>query len=70
MRVSIAPSTVKGRVTVPPSKSYTHRALILGSLAEGETVIENFLSSDDTLYTLNACRSLFGILGYHTIQSG
>ena len=58
MRLKITPSAVAGRVSVPPSKSYTHRALILGSLAEGETIIENPLTSDDTLYTIDACRSL------------
>ena len=58
MRLRITPSTVSGTVSAPPSKSYTHRALILGSLAQGETVIENFLVSDDTQYTINALRSL------------
>ncbi len=58
MRLRITPSPVGGMVSAPPSKSYTHRALILGALAEGETVIENFLASDDTRYTINACRSL------------
>ncbi|MBM4432955.1 MAG: 3-phosphoshikimate 1-carboxyvinyltransferase, partial [Chloroflexi bacterium] len=43
--MKIAPSTIAGKVTAPPSKSYTHRVLILGALADGETVIENFLSS-------------------------
>ncbi len=42
----------------PPSKSYTHRAVILASLAAGESVIENPLLSDDTMYTINACRYL------------
>ena len=58
MRLRITPSAVGGTVSAPPSKSYTHRALILGSLAQGETVIENFLRSDDTQYTIDACRSL------------
>jgi len=58
VRLRITPSTVSGTVSAPPSKSYTHRALILGSLAQGETVIENFLASDDTRYTINACRAL------------
>ena len=58
MKLRIKPSAVSGMVSAPPSKSYTHRALILGSLAQGETVIENFLASDDTQYTINACRSL------------
>lgn len=58
MRLKVSPSTVAGKISAPPSKSYTHRALILASLADGETVIENYLSSDDTLHTINACRAL------------
>jgi len=58
LRVRITPSSVTGVVSAPPSKSYTHRAVILASLAEGETEIENPLISDDTLYTVDACRSL------------
>lgn len=58
MRVKIFPSPVSGTISVPPSKSYTHRAIILGSLAEGETVIENYLDADDTRYTIDACRAL------------
>jgi len=58
MRLRITPSAVSGTVSAPPSKSYTHRALILGSLAHGETVIENVLASDDIQYTINALRSL------------
>jgi 3-phosphoshikimate 1-carboxyvinyltransferase len=49
---------VTGELSAPPSKSYTHRAVILASLAAGETSIENPLLSDDTLYTIDACRSL------------
>ena len=58
MRVRITPSSVTGVVSAPPSKSYTHRAVILASLAAGETRIENPLASDDTLYTVDACCSL------------
>jgi 3-phosphoshikimate 1-carboxyvinyltransferase len=39
------------RVTAPPSKSYTHRALVAAGLAEGESTIEHPLSSTDTLVT-------------------
>jgi 3-phosphoshikimate 1-carboxyvinyltransferase len=52
------PSSLSGQVVAPPSKSYTHRAVIVASLASGESVIENPLLSDDTLFTINACRSL------------
>jgi 3-phosphoshikimate 1-carboxyvinyltransferase len=58
VNLRIKPSLVSGIVSAPPSKSYTHRALILGSLAYGDTVIRNYLDSDDTQYTINACRSL------------
>ncbi len=58
MKVRITPSPVTGEVTAPPSKSYTHRAVILASLAAGESIIENPLLSDDTRYTIDACRSL------------
>jgi len=58
VKVRITPSSVTGEVSAPPSKSYTHRAVIIASLAAGETVIENPLVSDDTLYTIDACRSL------------
>ncbi len=58
MRLKITPSSLSGQVVAPPSKSYTHRAVILASLAEGESIIQNSLLSDDTLYTINACRTL------------
>jgi 3-phosphoshikimate 1-carboxyvinyltransferase len=58
VKVRIIPSTVTGEVSAPPSKSYTHRAVIVASLAMGESLIEDPLLSDDTLYTINACRSL------------
>jgi 3-phosphoshikimate 1-carboxyvinyltransferase len=44
--------------TAPPSKSYTHRALITGALAEGETTIKNPLDADDTRLTAGALRAL------------
>jgi 3-phosphoshikimate 1-carboxyvinyltransferase len=44
--------------TAPPSKSYTHRALIAGALAEGETHIRNPLYADDTRLTAAALRAL------------
>ena len=38
-------------VTIPGSKSVTHRALIAGALANGRTVLENPLHSEDTFHT-------------------
>jgi 3-phosphoshikimate 1-carboxyvinyltransferase len=39
-------------ITIHGSKSYTHRALIVSALAEGESVLVNVLRSDDTERTL------------------
>jgi 3-phosphoshikimate 1-carboxyvinyltransferase len=58
VKARITPSAVSGEVSAPPSKSYTHRAVILTSLATGESIIHNPLISDDTLHTIDACRSL------------
>jgi 3-phosphoshikimate 1-carboxyvinyltransferase len=58
VKVRITPSPVTGEVSAPPSKSYTHRAVIIASLASGESTIQSPLLSDDTLYTIDACRSL------------
>jgi len=43
---------LKGEITVLGDKSLSHRALILGSLAQGETIIKGFLASQDCLATL------------------
>lgn len=45
-------------VTAPPSKSYTHRALIVAAMADGVSTIKNPLYSGDTLVTCRALRAL------------
>jgi 3-phosphoshikimate 1-carboxyvinyltransferase len=60
MNVTIPRSgSVDLKATAPPSKSYTHRALIAGVLAEGETTIKNPLYADDTRLTAGALRALY-----------
>ena len=49
---------VHGSVRVPGDKSISHRSLILGGLASGQTVVTGFLPSDDCLRTLSAFSSL------------
>jgi len=49
---------VKLLFEAPPSKSYTHRALFCAALADGMSVIENPLSSDDTCVTCEALEKL------------
>ena len=48
---------LQGTVAAPPSKSYTHRAILIGSLANRATVV-NPLKCDDTTHTLALCRKL------------
>src|SRR5271170_4321938 len=49
---------LKGRVRVPGDKSISHRALILGALAVGETSIAGLLEGEDVINTANAVRAL------------
>ncbi len=51
-------SNISARVRIPGSKSITHRALIAAGLAEGESLLEEFLSCEDTLYTADGLRQL------------
>ena len=50
--------TVNGRIRVPGDKSISHRAVILGSIAEGVTRVSGFLEGEDSLNTLAAFREL------------
>lgn len=49
---------VRGTLTVPGDKSISHRALMLAGIADGESVVDGFLESEDCLATLAAMRSL------------
>ncbi|MBT8420174.1 MAG: bifunctional prephenate dehydrogenase/3-phosphoshikimate 1-carboxyvinyltransferase, partial [Gammaproteobacteria bacterium] len=56
---SVTPGgTVQGRLQVPGDKSISHRAMILGAIAEGDTEIIGFLHGEDTLATLAAFRDM------------
>ncbi len=50
---------LRGRARPPGDKSISHRALILGALAQGRTEIEGLLEADDVMRTAAAAR-LFG----------
>ena len=50
--------SLKGRVRVPGDKSISHRALILGALAVGETRISGLLEGEDVLNTAKAVQAL------------
>ncbi len=56
---TVSPShTLRGRLRVPGDKSISHRAVMLGSLAEGTTRVSGFLEGEDCLATLNAFRAM------------
>jgi len=50
--------SLQGRVRVPGDKSISHRAVMLGSLAEGTTQVTGFLEGEDSLATLRAFRAM------------
>ena len=61
MRLRASPSgPIRGEARVPGDKSLSHRALILGALAEGVTRIRGLSEGDDVLATVAALQA-FGI---------
>ena len=58
-RLTVRPSVpLRGRVRVPGDKSISHRALLLGALADGPSRIGGFLPCGDCLATLACLRAL------------
>ncbi|WP_292460816.1 3-phosphoshikimate 1-carboxyvinyltransferase [Methanothermococcus sp.] len=49
---------IKGNIYAPPSKSYTHRAVICASLSDGISEIKNPLNSADCLSSVHGARML------------
>lgn len=49
---------IKGKVRVPGDKSISHRAVMLGSIADGVTHVSGFLSGADAIATMNAFRAM------------
>ena len=58
IRTIIGGANLQGIIEVPGDKSISHRALIIGSIAEGETTISGFLHSEDPLSTADCLRKL------------
>lgn len=49
---------LKGEISIPADKSISHRAVILASLANGQSIIKNFSKGQDPLSTLQICKNL------------
>ena len=58
MNAIIIPKRLSGDVTVPSSKSASHRAIICAALAKGKSRIKGVSLSDDILATLGAIKAL------------
>ncbi|MGI0130901.1 MAG: 3-phosphoshikimate 1-carboxyvinyltransferase, partial [Thermoplasmata archaeon] len=56
--IRVAPGTVTGSLRAPPSKSYTHRALVAGHLAQRSYAVDRPLDAEDTRATARALRPL------------
>jgi 3-phosphoshikimate 1-carboxyvinyltransferase len=58
--IEITPLTgpLDARVVLPGSKSITNRAMVLAALAQGRSVLESVLLSDDTRYMSDALRAM------------
>ncbi|HIT90054.1 MAG TPA: 3-phosphoshikimate 1-carboxyvinyltransferase [Candidatus Merdenecus merdavium] len=50
--------SMKGNIMIPGDKSISHRAIIFGAIAEGDTKITNFLEGADCISTMECFRDL------------
>lgn len=51
-------NTLRGDITVPGDKSISHRAIVSGVLARGNTEIDHFLLSEDCISTIECFRKM------------
>ncbi|ANZ94462.1 3-phosphoshikimate 1-carboxyvinyltransferase [Brochothrix thermosphacta] len=58
MKIVNAIKQLNGTIEVPGDKSISHRAIMFGALANGQTTIEHFLHGEDCLSTIAVFRQL------------
>ncbi len=58
MKINHASNGLHGELSVPGDKSISHRAVMFGSIASGDTVIRGFLKSADCISTMNCFRTM------------
>ena len=59
MKFCVQPGrALSGRIRVPGDKSISHRAVMLGALADGTTTISGFLNGEDCLCTMKAFQAM------------
>ncbi|ONI43588.1 3-phosphoshikimate 1-carboxyvinyltransferase [Candidatus Epulonipiscium fishelsonii] len=57
-KIKITPSKLSGEITIPPSKSMAHRAIICASLSSESSTISNIDFSEDIIATIDGMRAL------------
>ena len=58
MEITVRPSSLKGTIRIPGSKSHTIRGLLFATLASGRSVLSSPLYSSDTNSCIECCRLL------------
>lgn len=58
MKIEVSKGKLKGNIRIPASKSHTIRALLIATLAEGESIISYPLISSDTKACKEACKAM------------
>lgn len=64
MKAIVTKSVATGSIQAPPSKSFSHRALIAAGLGDGECILEGVLESEDIYATLEGLTALGAVYSY------
>jgi 3-phosphoshikimate 1-carboxyvinyltransferase len=62
-------ASLRGHIAVPGDKSISHRAVLFGAIADGETAVRGFGRSGDTKATIEAVRALGVAVGEDDVDS-
>lgn len=60
---------LRGEIIPPPDKSISHRAVMFASLAQGKSIVRNFLMAEDPISTMKAMRMLGVEIGQQTSRA-
>ena len=58
MKLSTGSKGLNGTIRVPGDKSISHRSIIFGSIAKGQTIVQDILRGEDVLSTIQVFRDL------------
>ncbi len=70
MKIKVYPSKIKknAKITLPPSKSIAHRAILCAALANGTSVLSNIELSEDIKATIDAAKQMGAQMTYDNHQ--